>query len=148
MSIVPGQSSDGAVGGQLGYNWQTGNWVFGIEGDVDGYGARNATTTHTASDPRLGLVVTASEAPNWLASARGRVGYAWDPGLIYITGGGAWANVQVIPTDAAAVSSLTATKSGSRTLGGGFGTGCPNWSLRAEYLYLQVRWRRDHHRGV
>ena len=133
-----GQSSDGAVfGGQLGYNWQTGNWVFGIEGDVDGYGARNATTTHTASDPRLGLVVTASEAPNWLASARGRVGYAWGPGLIYITGGGAWANMQYSTTDAAAVSSLTATKSGW-TLGGGYEwMFVPNWSLRAEYLYYK-----------
>ena len=119
-------------GGQLGYNWQTGNWVFGIEGDVDGYGARNST--HTTGTPTLAVAFTASEAPKSLASARGRVGYAWGPGLIYITVGGAWANMAFNTTDALGVSSITATKSGW-TLGGGYEwMFAPNWSLRAEYL--------------
>jgi opacity protein-like surface antigen len=120
-------------GGQLGYNWQAGNWVFGIEGDVDGYGARNST--HTTGTPTLAVAFTASEAPKWLASARGRVGYAWGTGLIYITDGGAWANMAFNTTDALGVSSITATKSGW-TLGGGYEwMFAPNWSLRAEYLY-------------
>jgi outer membrane immunogenic protein len=130
------QNTSGAVfGGQLGYNWQTGNWVLGIEGDVDGYGAQNATKS--AGFPATAVVATASDVPKWLASLRGRLGYTWGPGLIYITGGGAWANLQFSTTDGVGATSFNTTQSGW-TLGGGYEwMFAPNWSLRAEYLYYK-----------
>jgi opacity protein-like surface antigen len=57
-------------GGQLGYNWQSGNWVFGVEGDA------------TFSD---------ENSLRYLASARARLGYATGSYLIYGTAGVAFA---------------------------------------------------------
>jgi len=36
-----------------------------------------------------------NEKQNWLASIRGRIGYTWGPGMIYVTGGGAWTGVEL-----------------------------------------------------
>jgi outer membrane immunogenic protein len=52
-------------GGQIGYNFQWGQWVFGIEGDID----------------------ASTNLVHYLASIRGRAGYAWADYLIYATGG-------------------------------------------------------------
>jgi opacity protein-like surface antigen len=76
---------------------------------------------------------------NWLASIRGRLGYVWGPGMIYATGGGAWANVDFDaggPGNDFALTS-TSTKSGW-TVGAGYEWLInPNWSLRGEYLYYK-----------
>jgi outer membrane immunogenic protein len=134
-----GQDTNGAVfGGQLGYNWQTGNWVLGIEGDFDGFGAQNGTKNFLLVTPGQGQVAfSASDVPKWLASVRGRLGYSWGPNLIYITGGGAWTDLQFATTDTVGNSSFDQTQSGW-TLGGGYQwMFAPNWSLRAEYLYYR-----------
>jgi outer membrane immunogenic protein len=128
------QNASGPVfGGQLGYNWQAGNWVFGVEGDVDGVGTQK--NFKSFAEPTTGLTFSASASPNWLASLRGRLGYTWGPGMIYLTGGGAWEGVQFNTSDAVASSSFTNTRSGW-TIGGGYEWMiAPNWMVRAEYLY-------------
>src|SRR5262245_16347448 len=72
-------------GGQLGYNYQTGNWVWGIEGDVDG---ANIRASQGVFIPPLGGFPGGSafltEKQTWLASIRGRLGYTWGPGMIYM----------------------------------------------------------------
>ena len=74
------------VGGHLGANWQSGYFVFGLEGDgewadVDGdFTAGNGDEVGTAIE--------------WQASARGRVGIAWDRLLLYGTGGIAFAGTE------------------------------------------------------
>jgi outer membrane immunogenic protein len=76
------------AGGQVGCNYQTGNFVFGIQGD---YAWIAAEGTH--ADPfaaTLGLDVTDRSNTKSLASVTGRVGYAWDRFLAYVKGGGAW----------------------------------------------------------
>ena len=79
--------SKGAVaGGTLGYNLQTGAWVWGIEGDID-YSWIQGTDTTTCG--WLGC----ETQNNWLATGRLRVGYAWDRWLPYITGGAAGGNI-------------------------------------------------------
>jgi outer membrane immunogenic protein len=69
------------LGGQIGYNWQVDNIVFGLEADL-------SVATLTGEDD----AVPASRDINWLASARGRVGYAIDSVLLYGTAGLAVAN--------------------------------------------------------
>ena len=76
---------------RLGYNYQTGSWVWGIEGDVDG---ANIQANQNVVLP-IGGSAFLNEKQNWLASIRGRIGYTWGPGMIYVTGGGAWTGVQV-----------------------------------------------------
>jgi outer membrane immunogenic protein len=84
-------------GGQVGCNYQPAgsNWVFGVEGDVDWQ--RWSRTNTLANTPPFPFVAGDSFEwrSNWQASARGRIGYAWDRWMIYATGGAAFANVTV-----------------------------------------------------
>jgi len=86
---VPGavkfEDLKGAIGGgQVGFNWQTGPWVIGIEGTFSG-GSIDETET-------FGVLTTKVE---WIATAVGRLGYAWDRSLIYVKGGYAGASVEL-----------------------------------------------------
>jgi len=81
------------AGGQLGYNWQMGQWVFGIEGDIDAQDFSRTRVVGTAIGPFIvGDAFTVES--NWQASLRGRIGYAFDRVLLYATGGVAWTNVK------------------------------------------------------
>jgi outer membrane immunogenic protein len=73
------------AGGQVGCNWQTGSWVFGIQGDYDWANATagNSTIFGPASFRENTRI-------SGLASVTGRVGYAWDRFLWYVKGGVAW----------------------------------------------------------
>jgi outer membrane immunogenic protein len=137
-----GSSSDGLelsggfIGGQVGYNWQAmgSPWVLGVE--VDSAWADFGRTS-TFSTP-VGLVSVSSNA-NYQGSARGRVGYAFDRTMIYVTGGLGWINNEVSIN--ATVAPFTIGISDSQMhIGGVVGAGvehaiAPNWSVKAEYLY-------------
>src|SRR6516164_6743721 len=79
----------GVVGGTLGANFQSGAFVFGVEGDWD-YSAINTGKTSSICT----FSGNCQTGNNWLATARGRAGYAMDRVLVYATAGGAFANVQ------------------------------------------------------
>lgn len=110
------------AGGTIGYNLQTGVWVWGLEGDFD-YSAMK--------DDDAGTEV---KVP-WFGTARGRIGYAgWGNLMPYITGGAAFANVKV---DAGAGSD-SKTRIGW-TLGAGLEYAMwSNWSVKLEYLYADL----------
>lgn len=66
------------LGAHIGYNYQNGNWVFGVEGDV----------RHDFNESRFAVGGTTYEAETeWGGSVRARIGYAIDRTLIYGTGG-------------------------------------------------------------
>ena len=130
-------------GGQLGYNYQVGTWVFGVEGDVDGANIR-PTRWCSITVPGIGEFIGSgflNVKQEWLASIRGRLGYTWGPGMIYVTGGGAWTGVQANGGATSASARETGTFSNTTTLIGWVaGAGyewmiAPNWTLRGEYLY-------------
>ena len=73
-------------GGQIGFNWQTGNWVFGVEGDwswtnsststaVAGTGGTTATSSPTPTGTPPRLVASVTRRNSWLVYAKG--GAAW-----------------------------------------------------------------------
>ena len=67
--------SGGLIGGTIGYNWQVGQIVVGAEGDIDWSGVKGTTTA---------LCAAGCETRNkWLATVRGRLGYAFDRFLPY-----------------------------------------------------------------
>lgn len=68
------------LGGQIGYNWQVDNIVFGLEADLSVSTISGDYETFATRDI------------NWVASARGRIGYAIDSVLLYGTAGLAVAN--------------------------------------------------------
>jgi len=119
-------TSGGLVGGTLGYNWQMGQLVFGVEGDIDWSNIRGST-------PCAGT--TCETRNDWLGTARGRLGYAFGRFLPYVTGGAAFGNVK---TNIAGIGSASDTKAGW-TLGGGLEYGLAGpWSIKAEYLYVDL----------
>lgn len=75
-------------GGQLGCNHQVGNFVFGVEGDVDYLGLR-ASRTVTVPFPNGGGTFTIGDSmsADWMATVRPRIGYAMNNWLFYATGG-------------------------------------------------------------
>lgn len=77
-------SATGFEGGaQIGYNWQMDAFVFGVEADFGGMGASDSTGGIGTPTLWNGL----GTDYDWLATVRGRVGYAWDRVLVYGTAG-------------------------------------------------------------
>src|SRR4051794_6447795 len=111
-------------GGQLGFMWQTGQFVFGIEGDIDATHLHNSFSATTTVGPFVAGDTFAAKN-DWQASARGRVGYAFDRTLLYVTGGGAWANVKTTATfvPVAGVNALTVLSNNRTMFGWTFGGG-------------------------
>lgn len=139
------------VGGQAGYNWQAGNYVFGVEADaswVDGTAAR-------AQVPPVGFLVinagdrmTNSSNLDFLATFRGRAGWAAGDALFYVTGGLAVGELKTTDTFCSfggpCVGGNLATVTASQTragwtVGGGieYHVG-GNWTVKAEYLYVDL----------
>ncbi len=128
-------------GGQLGYNWQFGSFVGGLEADFQG---SNLKGSLTAPCPALvcapaALSAAYSQSIPWFGTARARIGYAQDTWMIYATGGYAYANLETSATATAGplVASYAASELRSGwTVGGGIEVGfSPNWSAKLEYLY-------------
>jgi outer membrane immunogenic protein len=127
-------------GGQIGYNWQTGNLLFGLEADIDGSGERG---TNSAVISNFGTNAV-SDSVRAFGTARGRVGFAADRWLWYVTGGFAWQSVAFNDGFTPLNSTLTGISNGSSTragysVGGGLETALwGNWTGRVEYLYLDT----------
>ena len=83
--------SGGFGGGQVGCNYQAGPAVFGIETDFQGSGMSKSVGP-TALAARSPARFTASDKVKWFGTLRGRLGYAVDRVLLYVTGGLAYAN--------------------------------------------------------
>jgi outer membrane immunogenic protein len=117
-------------GGQVGYNYQFGAWVLGVEGDFSGT-SLNASDTDAAG-------FTHSTRTDWTSTVTGRLGYSWNRALIYGKGGVAFADERNNVTSPLGLSSSngTATQTGW-TAGGGVEYALDrNWSARVEYDYL------------
>jgi len=80
-------------GGQIGCNYQAGHFVFGIEGDFDWSRLRDNVTVGPVPPFNFVPGDNFSWESRWQASLRGRLGYAWDRTLLYVTGGVAWTSV-------------------------------------------------------
>jgi outer membrane immunogenic protein len=134
------QRHDGFMGGgQIGYNWQSANWVFGIEADA---AWRNANNSFTFGFPNGLDFTTFATRQNFLATFRPRVGVAASNWLFYVTGGAAVEGVEHTFTENRPILAgafRTATTDETRwgwTVGAGVEAGFGQWSAGLEYLYL------------
>jgi outer membrane immunogenic protein len=140
----------GIVGGfQAGYNLQSGNWVFGLETDIQGSGqmGSRSSTLGCGAAPCSLLTQTYVDRLPWFGTVRGRVGFTPANGwLLYTTGGLAYGELtdHGIATAFAAGGASTAvpytfldTKLGW-TLGVGVEAALTgDWTWKVEYLYLK-----------
>jgi outer membrane immunogenic protein len=125
--------SGGVIGGQLGYRWQSANWVFGVEAQGD---------WADLSNTRLSLINPAFSTrtqTDGIGLFTGQIGYAWNASLFYLKGGAAvTSNRFSILTTLGGVDvfSASATRWGG-TVGVGWEYGfAPNWSAGIEYNHL------------
>ena len=117
----PTKPSGFAGGVEAGYNWQSGQWVFGIEGDIQAGGATDTFAPWKFSNP-------------WFGTLRGRVGYVLGNVMFFGTGGLAFGELR------ATTFGLSESHS---TVGWTAGVGAemgfaPNWSAKVEYLYVDL----------
>jgi outer membrane immunogenic protein len=150
----PTLDSNGLVGGvQAGYAWQFGHAVFGIEADADFPSLKNSQAGTfpfpstlpggVFGPPTVYFNTMTTVSTDWLVTVRPRVGWAVNNWLLYVTGGLAVGREDFTQT-VNLVSpyflsdTFSATQAGW-TAGGGLEVmPTPNWSLRAEYLYVDL----------
>lgn len=120
------------IGGTLGYNMQTGVWVWGLEADAALSTMKGSTTGGTGV---CGATPGCETRNRWFGTARGRIGYSFDRFLPYITGGAAFGDVKMSPNTGL---SETKTKIGW-TVGAGLEYAFLGaWSTKIEYLYADL----------
>ena len=130
-------------GGQIGYNWQAANWVYGLEADIQASSQRDQKTAVV-----LGTVNYDHKLP-WFGTVRGRLGYSVGSSLFYVTGGYAYGGVKTALNTGVGSVSFSNTQSGW-TAGAGIETPFkllglfgPNWTSKTEYLYVDLGRKTD-----
>jgi outer membrane autotransporter protein len=86
------QIAGALVGGTLGYNYQIGPWVLGVEGDAGWTNARGSVACTGAFNPAQVILsgTDCADRADFIATATARLGYAWGRALYYAKAGGAW----------------------------------------------------------
>jgi outer membrane immunogenic protein len=124
----------GVAGGQIGYRWQSGGWVYGFEAQGDWADLRGSNVSlffpgfvNNSKVDAFGLFT-------------GQVGYAWNNALLYFKGGAAVTSDRYSITELA-TTALAGTTGDQTRWGGTAGVGleygfAPNWSVAIEYDHL------------
>lgn len=130
-------------GGQVGYDWQIGKWVVGLEGNI------HAGNAHGARACPNNVFYTCETDMDWLGTATARLGYAyWDRSLVYVRAGAAFGNTKITGNcNTGPFNVLGFTNCGtneSRSATGwtvGFGSEFAltrNWTVRTETNYYDL----------
>jgi len=123
----------GTVGGQIGYRWQSGPWVFGLEAQGNWADLSGSTIN------LLGLPGDAVRSKmDAFGLFTGQIGYAWNNVLLYAKGGAAVTDRNYEFTTAGLTTSSTGYETRwSPTVGAGLEFGfAQNWSLGVEYNHI------------
>ena len=126
-------SSGGVVGGQIGYRWQTGPAVFGVEAQGDWANLRSSQVS--INNPLL----TDRATVDSFGLFTGQIGYAWNTVLLYVKGGAAVTSNHF--DQFTTIGGLDVNFASSTRWGGTVGVGldygfAPNWSVGVEYDHL------------
>lgn len=126
-SVYGSPGIDGFIGGgTLGYNFQSGQIVWGVETDFS-YADINGSES-------CGVAGTCRASIDWLWTVRGRVGLDMNGWMPYFTGGYAMADVSARDSDFSGGDTVSGW-----TIGGGLEVKLDrNWSFKGEYLYVDL----------
>jgi|SRR5690242_10966060 outer membrane immunogenic protein len=156
---------NGPIGGvQVGYNWQNGNYLLGLEADFQGTGQSGTRDfvvsfdNGTTGQGTAGISIT--ERMPWFGTLRGRVGYVANPWLVYVTGGLAYGRIEIdssasatgIPNVPPTLCTIAVgntcsvwgfSGSGVTKMGWTVGLGTElalggNWTAKFEYLFVDL----------
>jgi outer membrane immunogenic protein len=120
-------TSGAMVGGTIGYNWQNGPVVFGVETDL-AWTDIDGTTSETCP-------LECKTGNGWLGTARGRLGYAVDRWMPFVSGGAAYGDIKASTPGFAG--------DNDSNIGWAVGAGAEvavagNWTAKGEYLYVDL----------
>ena len=118
------------IGGTAGYNWQAAGspWVFGLEGDLD-------WTNIKGSFVNVACPTGCQTKNDWLGTVRGRVGYAWDRVMPYVTGGLAVGDIKASQPGFAGVNDTNVGWSAGAGIEAAL---AGNWTAKLEYLHVDL----------
>ena len=126
-------ATGGVAGGQIGYRWQSGGWVFGLEAQGDWADLRGSNVSLAAP------LTTNRSRIDAFGLFTGQIGYAWNNVLWYAKGGAAVTSDKYTGFTTAtgvAFDSASETRWGA-VVGTGLEFGfTPNWSLGFEYDHI------------
>jgi outer membrane immunogenic protein len=140
----PGNGTGAIAGGQAGYNYQQGNWLFGVEGEGFWSGIKMASTGSSFNSngsifDTFGTIVKNTSD----YTIAGRLGIVFDRTLIYGKGGWAWGSHSFYAFESCCnTTPVTSSASASGTLDGmmvGIGIEhalTQNWTVKLEYDYI------------
>jgi outer membrane immunogenic protein len=122
------------VGGTIGFNYPVSAVLFGVEGDLDWSSLNGNVGSCGVNGP--GAAAACETKNNVLGTVRGRMGYAFDRTLIYLTGGAAFGDVQTGLNPPATFDSTTKV---GWAAGGGLEFAVTDaWSAKAEYFFVDL----------
>lgn len=129
-------SSSGFVGGvQAGFNYQSDQWVYGVETDFQGSSVDAQTSINVGGllDAEVGTKL------NWYGTVRARIGFTpVERLLVYATGGLAYGETKSYIRLNGDELSAKKTKAGWTVGAGAEYAFADNWSLKSEYLYTDL----------
>ena len=133
------ENGTGEVGIRGGYDFQAGDWVFGVVGEVGITGVEDAVTAFSTTPASY----TFEREITSTAALRARVGYAMGSYLPYVTAGYARANVEQTYSTSNAANSFTPTRDTTDADGFQVGAGVEKWltsnvTVGVEYLYSDL----------
>ena len=142
---VTSVNPQGFIGGtQIGYNWQSNAFVWGLAADLQASGMKQGSTFASVppAPPSAAGTTTLDRKIDWFGTIRGKLGFAIQNWLLYGTGGLAYGHIKedltftpTPPTIPIGTGSNSQTKAGW-TVGGGFEYGVDRWSFGVEYLFI------------
>jgi len=150
LAATSRNDANGVIGGgQIGYNWQAQNWLFGLEADLQGSDEKGSTSflCVACGNGRDDITSTLTQKLNWFGTARGRVGVLVTPTvLLYGTGGLAFGEVSTGGSISGATNlapllafqGTSSTRTGWTAGAGVEGRIAGNWSAKLEYLYMDL----------
>jgi outer membrane immunogenic protein len=131
----PYNVSGGLVGGELGYNWQFGNWLIGAEADMS-WVDQSGTTSDI---PPFNTAVTQTSKVEWLQTDRVRLGgLVTDRWLVYATGGFATGGMEAVRPANTVTYTQTQTEFGWTAGAGAEFAVIPHLSVKFEYLFVDL----------
>ncbi len=152
FSLANGSNSAHAsgwvAGGQLGYDWQNGAFVYGLEADLSGMNFKSEMNGGLTSNFGIPASASTTAKVDWYGTVRGRLGWASGPLLLYGTGGLAYGKVELnsdfnvafppLGTPGALSSQTSPVKTGWVAGGGLEYKVLPNLALNLEYQYVDL----------
>jgi len=126
-------ATGGTFGGQIGYRWQTANWVFGVEAQGNWADFRGDNISLSIPGDRNQSRIDA------FGLFTGQLGWAWNNALLYVKGGAAVTDdrYRVFSTSSGFLTDTANETRWGGVLGVGFEYGfAPNWSVGFEYDHL------------